>query len=111
MKHKALDSLVEGSAPFYYLYFIDKLKSEGVKSFDDKDKQTFVKFTESKPLKTTAQARQVKLWYTLLSIDVETDETEKQKLVDLFTKEYLKYDFSGHVKPAAPAGMLGDESS
>ena len=68
---------MEGSAPFYYLYFIDKLKSGGVKSFDEKDKQTFVKFTESKPLKHTAQARQVKLWHTLLSIDVETDETEK----------------------------------
>ena len=70
----------------------------------------FVKFTETKNNKNTPQAKQVKLWHTLLKIDVETDPSQKQALLELFEKEYLHSNFSSHVKPAAP-GMKGEESS
>lgn len=76
-KEKSLENLVEGSIPYYYLYFINKLKSGGVAALTEKDNEMFIKFTETKNNKNTPQARQVKLWYTLLKIDVETDPIKK----------------------------------
>ena len=111
LKEKSLDNLVEGSIPYYYLYFINKLKNGGVASLTEKDNEMFVKFTETKNNKNTPQAKQVKLWHTLLKIDVETDPNQKQALLELFEKDYLYSNFNSHVKPAAPAGMKGEESS
>jgi len=110
-KEKSLENLVEGSIPYYYLYFIDKLKTGGVASLTEKDNEMFIKFTETKQNKNTTQARQVKLWHTLLKVDVETDPAKKQELIELFELNYLNFNFKSHVKPAAPAGMHGDESS
>lgn len=73
LKEKSLGNLVEGSVPYYYLYFIDKLKMGGVGSLSEKDNEMFVKFTEAKQSKNTPQARQIKLWHTLLKLDLETD--------------------------------------
>jgi hypothetical protein len=47
LKEKSLENLVEGSIPYYYLYFIDKLKTGGVASLSAKDNEMFVKFTET----------------------------------------------------------------
>ena len=73
LKEKSLGNLVEGSVPYYYLYFIDKLKMGGVGSLSEKDNEMFVKFTEAKQSKNTPQARQIKLWHTLLKLDLEAD--------------------------------------
>ena len=89
LKEKSLDNLVEGSIPYYYLYFINKLKNGGVASLTEKDNEMFVKFTETKNNKNTPQAKQVKLWHTLLKIDVETDPSQKQALLELFEKESI----------------------
>ena len=110
-KEKSLEDLVEGSIPYFYLYFINKLKTGGVAALSEKDNEMFVKFTETKTYKNTPQVKQVKLWHTLLKIDVETDPSKKQELLELFEKDYLHFDFKSHVKPAAPAGMKGEESS
>ncbi len=66
LKEKSLGNLVEGSIPYYYLYFIEKLKAGGVSSLTEKNNEMFVKFTEKKQSKNTTQARQIKLWHTLL---------------------------------------------
>lgn len=111
LKDKSLESLIEGSVPYYFLYFINKFKHGGVTALTEKDNEMFIKFTESKNSKNTPQARQVKLWHTLLKIDVESQPQKKQELIESFEKDYLKFGFKNHVKPAAPAGMKGDESS
>ena len=111
LKEKSLGNLVEGSPPYYYLYFIDKLKTGGVGSLTDKDNEMFVKFTETKQSKNTPQARQIKLWHTLLKIDLEKDPEKRQDLLKVFETSYLHCNFTGHVKPPAPAGMKGDDSS
>ena len=111
LKQKSLGDLVEGSIPYYYLYFIDKLKNGGVSSLTEKDNEMFVKFTETKQSKNTTQARQIKLWHTLLKIDAETDPAKRQDLVKVFETNYLHCNFDTHVKPPAPAGMKGDDSS
>ena len=111
LKEKSLGNLVEGSIPYYYLYFIDKLKAGGVSSLTEKDNEMFVKFTETKQSKNTTQARQIKLWHTLLKIDAETDPVKREELVKVFEANYLHLNFANHVKPPAPAGMKGEDSS
>lgn len=111
LKEKSLGNLVEGSVPYFYLYFIDKLKNGGVGKLTEKDNEMFVKFTETKQSKNTTQARQIKLWHTLLKIDIETDPAKREELVKIFETDYLHCNFATHVKPPAPAGMKGDDSS
>jgi hypothetical protein len=42
---------------------------------------------------------------------VETDPVKRQELIALFESKYLHFDFKKHVKPPAPAGMKGEDSS
>jgi hypothetical protein len=66
---KAINMNVQGSAPYYYLYFLHRFKTVGVDGLTEEDRTNLTKFTTQPNFVNTWQSRQIALRHKLLRFD------------------------------------------
>ena len=106
---KAINLNVQGSTPYYYLYFLHKFKTVGVEGLTDEDNVNLTKFTTQPNFENTWQAKQIALRHKLLKYDNASTgaEDRKQIITDLLENELRSFCLD-HKKP--DRGELDSES-
>ena len=66
---KAINVNVQGSTPYYYLYFLHKFRTVGVDGLTEEEKVNLTKFTTNDNFRYTWQAKQIDLRFKLLKYD------------------------------------------
>ena len=97
---KAININVQGSAPYYYLYFLHKFKTVGVDGLLEEDKANLNKFITQPSFKDTWQSKQITLRHKLLKFDSQKTTEEERKVIieELLKNELKSFNFS-HTKP------------
>lgn len=106
---QALSLLVEGSEPYRYLYFLDKLKKGGLEGLSESDKTYLgqIKFKDASESERCLYLRNL-----LLSYDACADPEQRKKIVDLLLEaasRFRRFDFN--FKKAERAGIKQDEDT
>ena len=92
---KAINANVQGSTPYYYLYFLHKFRTVGVDGLNEEEKANLTKFTGDTKFSNTWQARQIALRYKLLRYDsAKTDKEERTKIVTSLLNDNLADDYN-----------------
>jgi hypothetical protein len=106
---QALSLLVEGSEPYRYLYFLDKLKKDGLQGLTESDKTYLgqIQFKDASESEKCLYLRNL-----LLSYDACEDPEKRKKNIDLLLEaasRFRRFDFN--CKKAERAGIKQDEDT
>ena len=106
---QALNLLVEGSEPYRYLYFLDKLKKGGLEGLSESDKTYLgqIHFQNASESERCLYLRNL-----LLSYDACEDPEKRKKIVDKLLEaasSFRRFDFN--FKKAERAGIKQDEDT
>jgi len=106
---QALNLLVEGSEPYRYLYFLDKLKKGGLEGLSESDKTYLgqINFQNASESERCLYLRNL-----LLSYDACEDPEKRKKIVDKLLEaasSFRRFDFN--FKKAERAGIKQDEDT
>ena len=106
---KAINLNVQGSAPYYYLYFLHKFRTVGVDGLTEEEKESLTKFTTERNFEITWQSKQIALRYKLLKYDSPASSKEdRDKIITDILADQLSSFNVDHFKPER--GDLDSES-